>query len=37
VEAGKEVVKPVKTVVGRVGLMICFDVSKLSCFSGIQC
>lgn len=27
VEAGKEVVKPVETVVGRVGLTICFDVS----------
>jgi predicted amidohydrolase len=27
VEAGKEIVKPVETVVGRVGLTICFDVS----------
>lgn len=26
VEAGKEIVKPVETSVGRVGLMICFDV-----------
>lgn len=26
VEAGKEVVKPIETVVGRVGLMICFDL-----------
>jgi predicted amidohydrolase len=29
VEAGKEIVKPVETVVGRVGLMICFDVSEI--------
>jgi predicted amidohydrolase len=27
VEAGKEIVSPVETVVGRVGLTICFDVS----------
>jgi predicted amidohydrolase len=27
VEAGKEVVPPVETTVGRVGLTICFDVS----------
>ena len=27
VEAGNEIVKPVETSVGRVGLMICFDVS----------
>ncbi len=27
VEAGKEIVPPVETVVGRVGLTICFDVS----------
>jgi predicted amidohydrolase len=27
VEAGKEIVKPVETVVGRVGLTVCFDVS----------
>ena len=27
VEAGKTIVAPVETVVGRVGLMICFDVS----------
>lgn len=26
VEAGKHIVPPVETVVGRVGLMICFDV-----------
>ena len=29
VEAGKKIVKPVDTVIGRVGLMICFDVSCL--------
>jgi predicted amidohydrolase len=29
VEAGKEIVKPVETAVGRVGLMICFDVSDV--------
>ncbi len=28
VEAGKKVVPPVDTVVGRVGLTICFDVSE---------
>lgn len=28
VEAGKKIVPPVETVVGRVGLMICFDVSS---------
>ena len=27
VEAGKSIVPPVETVVGRVGLTICFDVS----------
>lgn len=27
VEGGKDIVRPVETVVGRVGLMICFDVS----------
>lgn len=27
VEAGREIVKPVESVVGRVGMMICFDVS----------
>lgn len=27
VQAGNEIVKPVETAVGRVGLMICFDVS----------
>jgi predicted amidohydrolase len=30
VEAGKNIVPPVDTVVGRVGLTICFDVSNLS-------
>ena len=30
VEAGKQIVAPVETVVGRVGLMICFDVSALT-------
>lgn len=30
VEGGKEIVPPVDTVVGRVGLMICFDVSAVS-------
>lgn len=30
VEAGKEVVKPVETVLGRVGLTICFDVGFLT-------
>ncbi len=29
VEAGGKVVPPVQTCVGRVGLMICFDVSPL--------
>lgn len=29
VEAGKKIVPPVETVVGRVGLTICFDVSLL--------
>jgi len=28
VEAGKKIVPPVETVVGRVGLTICFDVSS---------
>ncbi len=28
VEAGKDIVPPVETVIGRVGLMICFDVSS---------
>jgi predicted amidohydrolase len=27
VESGKDIVPPVDTVIGRVGLMICFDVS----------
>jgi deaminated glutathione amidase len=30
VEGGKEIVKPVETCVGRVGLTICFDVSFVS-------
>lgn len=30
VEAGKKIVPPVDTVVGTVGLTICFDVSTLS-------
>ena len=30
VEAGKEIIPPIDTVVGRVGLTICFDVSILS-------
>lgn len=29
VEAGKSIVPPIETVVGRVGLTICFDVSSL--------
>jgi deaminated glutathione amidase len=32
VEAGKDIVKPVETIVGRVGLMICFDVGLLCYF-----
>lgn len=32
VEAGSKIVEPVDTVVGRVGLMICFDVSF--CFAS---
>lgn len=28
VEAGKKIVPPVETVAGRVGLTICFDVSR---------
>lgn len=37
VDGGKEIVKPVETVMGRVGLMICFDVCSLVaclCFSA---
>lgn len=30
VEAGNEIVAPFDTVVGKVGLMICFDVMSLS-------
>lgn len=37
VEGGKEIVKPVETVVGRVGLMICFDVSVFSLPEVILC